>query len=446
MTYKEKLKFHLTDKNDKPTGVYDYAIFQDIKSNYHIFICGGNPYIYEHGVYVLDMNGVRIKTIIRGYILETFIKSNTITRIYNLFLQDASLQKEFDEINNFKEYMINFKNKLYDATNGKMYDHFPGFLSINQIPHDYDPKNPPSKGEAIEKFLSYAVPDPEDREMLLQYIGLCCTTDTSQQKMLIITGLGGTGKSTLINLISKVVGNKNISNIALSDLEQRFSAIMLMGKTMNACADLEIDALEQTSMVKKLIGQDVIKGEYKGKDCVPFRNYAKLLFSTNELPIVRNEKTNGFYRRLLILKMSNQPPEVNTNLFSELEKEIDYLIHISMQALMRMYESGKIVDSKHSSDEKEQLNKDSDTIAAFLHEKCDTSDDSVCTERTELYKEYTDYCKENDRQAHTRNMFYRALRNKAFSETSKDGKRYFKGVQIANEFMPAEDPDSIPFK
>lgn len=46
MTYKEKLQFHLTDKNDKPTGVYDYKIFEHIKNNYHLFICAGNPYIY----------------------------------------------------------------------------------------------------------------------------------------------------------------------------------------------------------------------------------------------------------------------------------------------------------------------------------------------------------------------------------------------------------------
>lgn len=446
MTYKEKLQFHLTDKNDKPTGVYDYKIFEHIKNNYHLFICAGNPYIYMNGYYNFDLNGVKLKTIIRGYIIETYIKSNTITRIYNLFFQDASLQKDFEEINNFPKYMINFKNGMYDARTGKMYKHHPACLSVNQIPHEYHPEADSVPGDAIEKFLNYSVPDSDDREMLLQYIGLCCGIDATQQKMFIICGTGGTGKSTLINLISEIVGYKNTSNVALSDLEQRFSSIALMGKTLNACADLEIDALEQTSTIKKLIGEDAIKGEYKGKDCISFKNYSKLLFSTNELPLVKGEKTNGFYRRLLILTMSRSPEKRDSSLFSELLKELDYLLHISMQALMRMYENGTILNSNNSQSAIKQLNKDSDTIVAFLDDECTLDNKEKKTTRIDLYNSYEEYCKKYERQSHTKNIFYKALRNKGYSEVKIMGNRYFKGIAIGGKFMELEEGEEIPFK
>lgn len=446
MTYEEKLQFHLTDKNGRPTGVYDFAIFQHIKSHYHIFICAGNPYIYMGGYYNFDLNGVKLKTIIRDYILESYIKSNTITRIYNLFFQDASLQKDFEEINNYPKYMINFKNGMYDARTGKIYKHHHACLCINQIPHEYYPGKEPAPGDAIEKFLSYSVPNPEDREMLLQYIGLCCGIDATQQKMLVICGTGGTGKSTLINLISEIVGYKNTSNVALSDLEQRFSSIALMGKTLNACADLEIDALEQTSTIKKLIGEDTIKGEYKGKDCISFKNYSKLLFSTNELPLVKGEKTNGFYRRLLILTMNKTPEKRDASLPGELSKQIDYLLHVSMQALKRMYENGVILNSGNSKASIKQLNKDSDTVAAFLDDECDLDKKDEKISRNDLYNAYDEYCKRYERQSHTKNIFYKALRNKGYSEVRTSKGRYFKGIVLADKFMEVEDESEIPFK
>lgn len=446
MTYEEKLKFHLTDKNGKPTGVYDFKIFEHIKSNYHIFICAGNPYIYQNGYYNFDLNGVYLKTIIRGYIIDSYIKSNTITRIYNLFFQDSELQKDFEEINNYPKYMINFKNGMYDARTGKMYKHHWKCFCINQIPHEYYPDKEPVSGEAIEKFLNYSIPNPDDREMLLQYIGLCCGIDTTQQKMFVICGTGGTGKSTLINLISEIVGYKNTSNVALSDLEQRFASIALLGKTLNACADLEIDALEKTSTIKKLIGEDAIKGEYKGKDCISFKNYSKLLFSTNELPLVKGEKTNGFYRRLLILTMNRAPEKRDSSLASELSKQIDYLLHISMQALMRMYKSGAILNSKNSQSSIKQLNKDSDTIAAFLDDECDLDKKDKKILRNDLYCAYDEYCKQYERQSHTKNIFYKALRNKGYNEVRTANGRYFKGIILADKFIDVDDESEVPFK
>ena len=64
-----------------------------------------------------------------------------------------------------------------------------------------------------------------------------------------------------------------------------------------------MEALEYSSTVKKLLGEDSVMAEFKGQNGFMFKNYSKLLFSTNMLPVITTERTNGFYRRLLILKM-----------------------------------------------------------------------------------------------------------------------------------------------
>lgn len=433
--------FHNLDGKGKPVGVNDDRIYKYLIHTQHVFVCGGIPYIYMGGYYHMDLRGTIIKTLIKACMLESFVKSSTVDRVFKLFLQDYEIEKLPDELNAHAGKYINFENGMYDVEKRKVYNHSPKILSVNQIPWKYDPSEDHGTGIEIEKFLKHAIPDKDDREMLLEYIGLCCSIDTTQQKMMVICGDGGTGKSTIINLIQKIVGKRNTSNVAMSKLEDNFQAIRMMGKLLNSCADLEIDALDDVTMIKKLIGEDSISDSYKGKDIISFDNYAKLLFSTNELPLVRNEKTEGFYRRLLILTMNEQPKRRDPKLHLKLEKEIPFLLHLAMEALHRMHERGYILESEKSKEKVRQLRNDSDTIEAFLNECCKvTRNPEDKASRKILFEKYAEYCKEYERTAHTRNNFYKALRNKGFFETKVTGEWFFSGLTASDDAM---DPDGF---
>ena len=443
--------FHNLDGKGRAVGVNDERVFKYLTHTQHIVVCDGIPHIYRDGYYQMDFRGTKIKSLIKACCLEQFVKSTTTDRIFRLFLQDDVLENTIDDMNKHPGYYINFANGMYNAMTGKVWPHGYRAMSINQVPWEYDPEGDHGSGTEIEKFLRHAVPDPEDREMLLEYIGLCCSIDKDQQKMMVICGDGGTGKSTVINLIQKIVGKRNTSNVAMSNLSEKFQAISMRGKLLNSCADLEIDALDDVTTIKKLVGEDSMSDSYKGKDIISFDNYAKLLFSTNELPLVRNEKTEGFYRRLMVLTMNEKPKRRDPRLQEKLEKEIPYLIHLAMQALGRMYQRGYIVESKNSEAKVRQLRNDSDTIEAFLTAKCvhGSADDRI--ERTGLYKEYNDYCSEEERQAHKKNAFFKALRNKGFDEVKSHGEWYFSGIAYrsdkGSELVPIPDADdmSIPF-
>lgn len=255
---------------------------------------------------------------------------------------------------------------MYDTKTKELLPHKPQYLAINQVPHSFIP-DAKQEGNKIEKFLNF-ICNREEREMLLQFMGYSLTKDVGQQKFLVLNGEGGSGKSTVIRLIESLVGSNNVSNIALSDLQQRFASFGLMGKLLNSCADLEVTALEDTSVLKKVLGEDTLRAEQKGKDAVSFKSYAKLIFSTNELPLVRAEKTNGFYRRLLVLPMNKVPEHRNPNLFQELNAEIDYLLHLAVEAVGRMYSNDTIMISESSEKAVLQLRCDSDTTEAFIQE------------------------------------------------------------------------------
>lgn len=446
-------QFHHFNNKGVPTSVYDFKIYEDISQKGGLFILGGVPYHYRSGVYVADLNGSILKTEIRKRIYPELIKSTTIDRVYRLFLSEAELQITTQDLNKYPQHWINFKNGFYDPIAQKIIPHDQKYRAINQIPHDYDP-SAQLTGEEVERWLGLIVPQPDDREMLLQYIGYSMTRDTRFQKMLILLGMGGSGKSTLIRMDEKIIGSENISNISLKELSQRFASYGLLGKLLNSCADLEVSALEDTSVIKKILGEDSLRAEAKGKDAISFKNYAKLIFSTNELPLVLSEKTNGFYRRLLILNMNNQPEHKRADYLDLLETEIDYLISLAVKALERAYQQGYITESAGSREAVQSLRNDSDTVEAWISEECYRVM-GARVERSQLYQMYDSFCFSSGRTSLSRNNFYRALRVKDIKEVKSNGLRFFEGItteksalndlQKCPEWTPVDDQMEIPF-
>lgn len=443
----------------KRTGVFDYKIFTHIKENYSIFVCE-HPYIYTGGVYIQDKKGTKIKKIIRGLLYEEFIKSRIINQVYNLIIDAEELQKDFSSLNDYPKSYINFKDCMLDAKTMEKIPHDPKYYSINQIPLNYSDIENAMEGAEIEKFLKFAIPDTDDRKMLLEYGGLCTTPDTRQQKFLMFCGEGGTGKSVVIQLLENMVGRNNVSNVELHDLNRRFFSYAMVGKTLNSCADLRTEAIEDSGMVKKLTGEDWIQVEAKGKDSFMFKNYSKMLFSTNELPLVTGERTNGFYRRLLIIEINKKPDKEDAELLDKLLIELPYFARLSVQALHEMYQRGAITISENSRRSVARMRKDSDVVQAWIEDCCTVGSD-LKLYRDTAFESFKMYCEKEERQPLKRNGLFNALRKKQFGE-GKDarGARYFCGIApkyavkntvksaVSNDFAPVpnERLPEIPFE
>lgn len=423
-------QFHII-KNGRITGVFDFAILQYLKKHQDLFVLGGVVYLYKGGVFRPDRSGAELKTMIRKLIYPEFIKSTTVKRVFDLFISDAELQVTTEDLNQYPVEWVNFRNGFYDPVSRTMTPHDPVYRATNQIPYCFDPKARLS-GTMVQDWLSFICQSPEDLEMLLQFSGLCLTRDCRQQKFMILCGEGGTGKSVLIRLIDKMIGADNISNVSLDQLTQRFAAFGLLGRLLNSCADLSIDALSDVSTLKKVLGEDTISAESKGKDAISFRSYAKLIFSTNELPIVKAEKTNGFYRRLLILTMNNVPSKKESDFFDRLSAEVDDFILLSVQALERLYQTGQITESPGSVEAVKHLRCDSDTVEAFLTERVEKVPDSTENriKKSDLYRSYEEFCRDMERQSLTKQNFYRSMKTKGFSEVKNvSGTECFRGVK-----------------
>ena len=418
-------------------GIIDIAIVRYLMETYCMFVSGKELYIYQNGCYVLDRDGVRIKQVISGLIPDRYITYRNLSSIYSLLLEQQPLQKTMEELNCYPAWWINFRNGMFDVKAGKLHRHRPEYYSINQIPHELDMKvreNMEAAGTATRKFLSAALPDPEDQVMLWEYIGYCMTRDTGFQKFLILRGDGGTGKSKVIHMVEEIVGADNCSGVSLQDLNERFFPSMLYGKLVNACADISSEAMRQVDNIKKATGEDIMICEKKNKDPTP------LLFSANKIPLNLDEKSNAFYRRLLILSMEHKPSEEEKDLelSDKLHAELGYSVWMAVGALKKLYKDGKFVESAGCRSQVEDLYRAADTVKAFADECLEPAPGKRMA-RTMIYDSYKEYCDSYGRKPHSPMIFYRSLAEKGYAEgRGKDG-RFFKDIALRDDGFVSVD-------
>ena len=447
-------RWHETDKDGKPIAIIDDYLVEYILSTYHLFVIAKVPYIYNGGVYEMDESETKLKAIIRSLIYRKLIKVDLVERIYRLIISTNSLQRSYEDLNNFPRQWINFRNGFFDPIKWKYESHDPKWLSINQIPHEFDKDSEP-EGKVTQNFLNFALPDETDQEMLWQYYGYCLTTDSRLQKFLIFKGQGGTGKSQMIKIVEKMVGYDNTSSVSLEQLTENFYPAILLGKLLNSCADIPSKALETVAAIKKITGEDLIIANKKFGSMISFHSYAKLVFSANEIPLNIDEKSEALYRRMLIVKVDRKPDKQNPRLWEQLESEIDYSIMLSCRALHRLYKQGKFTESENSKTAVNELYMEADNVLAFLFDKTKKIPGKF-TKSSDLFKAYEDYCNEIGRKPLSNHGFHKNLGNKGYvKKRYSDGEKYADVILTDNSLPEDEngfvsikniDQEELPFK
>lgn len=130
---------------------------------------------------------------------------------------------------------------------------------MNRLDVDYKADAP--KSDKWIKFLNQLLSE-EDVMTLQEYMGYLLIPSTRAQKMLMIIGNGGEGKSRIGRVLYELMGNNNIVNGSISVLDNgskaRFSRVKLVGKMCMLDDDMDISALEKTDFLKQLISSEIL--------------------------------------------------------------------------------------------------------------------------------------------------------------------------------------------
>lgn len=185
----------------------------------------------------------------------------------------------------------------------------PSYFSRNQIPHDFVP------GAQCPRFLRELLGrgfGPDDCEMVQRLAGLLLVGQNLAQKLVLLRGKGGAGKSRITALLQALVGEANVAALRPEKLNDRFELGFFIGKTALFGAELGPRVLmtEAASVLKSLTGGDTLPAELKGRGRPSLRGQFNIWGTTNFKAVVRVEgDVEAWERRLVVLDYDAPPPE-----------------------------------------------------------------------------------------------------------------------------------------
>ncbi|HDR4411974.1 TPA: primase C-terminal domain-containing protein [Bacillus cereus] len=285
---------------------------------------------------------------------------------------------------------------------------------------------------ATMEFLGNVL-DPQEVTFVFEWIGYCMIKGYDIQKFVFLYGDGDNGKSTLINLISLILGQNNVSSVSLNSLQnERFSRVQLYNKLFNSVADISDDFYSSSDFIKALTGDDSIMVEYKGRDGFMMRNFAKLMFSCNKLPSFK-DNTNGLNRRVIILPMTKVPKEKRKieSFFNEEERE--RCIIYSLLSIQQVYENGKqFTISERMQKMQDDWTEENDNVALFLKDCCEFGT-QYKTKAQDFYTEYKNYCFDNNYKALGKKNWKERMINNGICPIRTKESTFYMGAKFVGE-------------
>lgn len=382
-------------------------------------------YHYDNGVYIEKGTELIKEKVIRA--LHNSFKKHHITQ--TLAYIEGLTYIDPDLVNT---EWINFDNGLYNPMTGEFRDHTPEIFSVVRIPIKYDPG---AKCPEFIKFLEEKV-KPEDIPIIQEMFGYCYMPGQKFQRGFMIYGPKRTGKSTLLYVLSEMLGLKNITALSLQQLtNDQFAMAYLYGKSANICADISSAGLRNTEKFMVVTGGDVVTIAKKHGHYFSFYPSAKFIFSCNAIPGTTN-KDLAFYRRWILLCLDIQTPkdEVDASLKEKLRDEFPGIMNWAFEGLKRLQEQGKFSYTKTDEEIKDLYERNSDSIQSFIFNEIDTQDDLAIIKKRIAYEKYVQFCQANRLPVENVIKFGRMFKAHTGCGTGQTNKiPCYQGVRFKNE-------------
>lgn len=146
-------------------------------------------------------------------------------------------------------------------------------------------------------------------------------------------GVGGSGKSTICNLIASLFGNLDVSHCSFNSLTEKFARETLAGKRLWYDSDINANWSDRASNTfKKIITHDKDQFEKKGQDPYIAQYRCKCLFCCN-VPPKFDLTDSGVLRRIIYYSKNEKIKNPNGNLVHKKYTE-DELLDIAIAALL----------------------------------------------------------------------------------------------------------------
>lgn len=362
---------------------FQFDKFGDFLIHEHFVIrIGEQLHIFKDGVYLNNESEIE-RIMLKNINNLSSMQRREVLSYLRLKAPDRELSDHKFIV--LKDCVINLDNMESEEFN-------PRYIIKNKIPTRY---NQLAYSKILDKTLNkIACNDKQTRSLIEEVMGYTLLRSNRFTKTIIFTGEGSNGKSTLFALISKMIGEENISNIQLKDLDKRFKTAELFGKLANIGDDISKETIQDNSVFKMLSTGGVLDAERKNGDPFSFKNYSTLIYGCNGIPMIK-DNSNGLMRRLLLIPLRAEFKETDDDFDPNIEDHlteltsIQYLLQLSLKGLERLMLNKGFSQSDYVKEQLETYEEQNNTILAFIkHNEPKLENEPTSS----IYQQYLVWC------------------------------------------------------
>ena len=344
---------------------------------------------------------------------KRFATAQRVNAVCNLLKSRSICTAVFD-----RNPVLTFQNGTLEIETGRFREHSPSDYCSIMMEYDYDPS---AKCPVWEHFIDDVTDEEPRRAEILQFItGYVLFPDCRHQKVFILVGSGGNGKSVYLEIIQKLFGDKNVTHVEPTGLAQEFQRIRLKDSLLNIGSDINSDFSrgEIREWLLKVADGTSIQACYKGLNHIDFIPRCKLVYACNAMPTA--EIINGLNRRLQFIDFPCQyveAPDPNIpkqkqrdiNIIAKLTAELPGIFNWCYEGYKLLNTVGYFTDAPEQADMIEQFEKTSNPVMVFC-EDYDTSFHGTVT-REDIYQWYKWWCENTGHKPLSREKFLPKFRD-----------------------------------
>jgi putative DNA primase/helicase len=267
-------------------------------------------------------------------------------------------------------------NGVVDIATGELIEHHPRRFNLTSLPFDYDPL---ATAPEWEKFLESTLP-ADAREFLQEWFGYVVSGRTDLQKIANLVGPPRSGKGTIAEILSALVGPEATAETTLEKLASPFGKQALIGKSLAIMGDVQWNLRRENLSVavaalKGISGEDAQDVERKHLTNWHGKLGVRFMIMGNEPPKY-SDASGALSGRLIHVEFTKSfQGREDIGLRDRLLKELPGIMNWAMKGLRRLTERGRFVQPQSGEGLAEEATRQQSPIQGFLDDCCHTTDD-----------------------------------------------------------------------
>ena len=342
---------------------------------------------------------------------KRFATYNRVKAVKNLLKSRSVCDVIFD-----RNPVLTFQNGTLEIETGTFRDFSQADYCSIIMDYDYDPT---ATCPQWERFIEDITDEEPRRAENLQFIaGYTLFSDCRHQKVFILVGSGGNGKSVYLELIQRLFGDKNVTHVEPTGLTESFQRIRLKDSLLNIGSDINSDFSkgEIREWLLKVADGTSVQACYKGMNHIDFIPRCKLVYACNALPTA--EIINGLNRRMQFIDFPCQFVEVpdpsnpkqkprDINVVKKLNDELPGIFNWAYEGYKLLMQVGYFTDTPEQQTLMHQFEQTSNPVMVF----CEDRDFNGTVSREDVYFWYTLWCEETGHKPLSREKFLPKFRD-----------------------------------